>query len=281
MLPRLAAEVDDRIFLHDFKEGARGLAEQLRRLARDVDADRLVVVDVGGDIVATGKESGLLSPLADSLTLAAALSTGLPTSLAVLGPGTDAELSQPDVIQRLDELGAQPVGTVDKSDVKRVSHVLTWHPTEASALVAASALGARGAVEMRRGKHPTPLTETSATIWLVAPNLQDFPLADAIAQTTRLDEARRLLAALAVDEIAYEEEKAARMSTPAPNTQKHISTIAREARLKGATHITTRRLLEQLNLDAPKHDPALRLLAQSRSPSGLWDLRTLSSNGSH
>lgn len=278
MLPRLVAEVDARIFLHDFKDGARGLAEQLRLLAGDLEADRLVVVDVGGDIAATGKEPGLLSPLADSLTLAAALSTGLSTSLAVLGPGTDAELSQSDVITRLGALGAQPIGTVTPSDVKRLSPVLTWHPTEASALVAASALGARGAVEMRRGKRPTPLTETSAKIWLVTPHLQDFPLARAVAQTARLEEARRLLAALAVDEIAYEEDKAARLNPAPQNAAKRISTIARTAVSRGATHITTRRLLEQLSLGAEDGDPALEHLTQSRSPSGLWDLRSLNSN---
>src|SRR5699024_3682182 len=73
MLPRLAAETPARIFVHDFHYGAHGLADHLRRLVNALDADRIVVVDVGGDVVASGAEATLLSPLADSLTLAGAL----------------------------------------------------------------------------------------------------------------------------------------------------------------------------------------------------------------
>ena len=64
------------------------MARQLRDLVDALSADTLTVVDVGGDVVARGDEPNLLSPLADSLTLGAALSTEIPTRLAVLGPGT-------------------------------------------------------------------------------------------------------------------------------------------------------------------------------------------------
>ncbi|WP_376715237.1 DUF1152 domain-containing protein [Janibacter limosus] len=67
-----------RIFLYDFEGGAEGLTGQFQRLAMSLEASHLVVVDVGGDIVARGPEPGLRSPLADSLTLAAALGSGYP-----------------------------------------------------------------------------------------------------------------------------------------------------------------------------------------------------------
>ncbi|MFC7595777.1 DUF1152 domain-containing protein [Terrabacter sp. GCM10028922] len=279
MLPRVTAEVDARIFLHDFNDGVRGLTQQLRALATAVDADRLLVVDVGGDIVSTGTEPGLLSPLADSITLAAALSTGLSTSLAVLGPGADAELSEDDVIARLNQVGGRHEGNITLPDVKPIRPILTWHPTEASALVAAAALGARGAVEMRRGRRPTPLTEIGAEVWLIkTPRLEDFPLALAVAHTEHLDQARRILATLAVDEIAYEEDKAGRLRATVEAHPKHVSTIAAEAIGKGATHITTRRLLEQLNVAALDDDPVRGQLAASSSRfAGLWDLVGLDS----
>ncbi len=187
MLPRLAAEADARIFLHDFERGAWGLAEQLREMAHALSAEALTVVDVGGDVVAHGDEPNLLSPLADSLTLGAALSTEIPTSLAVLGPGTDAELSEAQVFDHLSRLGAHLKGRIEPSDVRRWQHILGWHPTEASSLVAASAIGQRGAVEMRRGRSATPLTEHGRELWVCdSPRIQDFPLAHAVADRPAL-----------------------------------------------------------------------------------------------
>jgi len=242
MLPRLAAEADARIFLHDFEHGAQGLAQRLRFLASALSVARLVVVDVGGDVLATGKEPGLLSPLADSLTLAAALQTEVPTSLAVIGPGSDAELPEDEVRRRLDRLGATVAGTIDPASVDELRGILAWHPTEASALVAASALGEQGAVEMRRGLQLVPLTSHTAEAWLLThPRIHDFPLAHAVQHSTTMRDARQTMASLAVDEIAYEEAKSVR--TGEANRQGAQELIV-AAHSRGATHITARRWQE-------------------------------------
>lgn len=276
VLPRLTEHPDARIFLHDFEAGARGLASQLRGLAEALSADRMLVVDVGGDVVATGQEPNLLSPLADSLTLAGAIESGIPTSLGVIGPGTDAELAESEVIHRLADLGAKVAGRVLPGDAERSAAVLAWHPTEASALVAASALGARGAVEMRRGRRPTPLTEHSCDVWMIeAPRLPDFPLADAVAGTHDLGEAVNAIERHAVNEIAYERAKAASSSSPAEmsRTARQVATAAIN---NGATHVTSRRLMEQMGVD---HSDEQQLMRQLTTPAsrvaGLWHLEAL------
>ncbi len=280
MLPRLAAEADARIFLHDFERGAQGLARQLRDLVDALSADTLTVVDVGGDVVARGDEPNLLSPLADSLTLGAALSTEIPTRLAVLGPGTDAELSEAQVLDHLRRLGANLEGRIEPTDVQRCQHILDWHPTEASSLVAASALGQRGAVDMRRGRSATPLTEHGRELWVCdSPRIQDFLLAHAVAGSASLDEAVIVVEELAVNEIAFERNKAARLSAspPRPLSLEEITTAGMR---NGATHITTRRLLEQLNADPIATDPKLEALDLSEQRTGgLWELSQLRTAG--
>lgn len=46
-----------------------GLGAQLQELAATLRADRVLIVDGGGDILATGHEVGSRSPLGDSLIL--------------------------------------------------------------------------------------------------------------------------------------------------------------------------------------------------------------------
>lgn len=279
MLPRLAAEADARIFMHDFEGGAQGLADQLRSIATAVGADRLVVGDVGGDVVATGSEPNLLSPLADSLTLAAALETGVPTTLAVIGPGTDAELAEDEVSAQLARLGADNAGRISPEDVNRCKGLLTWHPTEASMLVAAAATGQRGAVEMRRGGRPIPLTAKGRETWLVeSPALNDFPLAKALVSTKSLLEAINVIEGLTVNEIAYERAKAARGNAHRHSAPRLASDVASEAIANGATHITTRRLEEacgQCSIEAVgvRASPGESVTGVA----GLWPLSTLAS----
>lgn len=274
MLPRLAAETPARIFLHDFERGAVGLAHQLSQLADSLDADSFTVLDVGGDVVARGDEHSLLSPLADSLTLAACIRTSIPTRVAVLGPGVDAELSAEAVRTRLEALEAARIGTIAADDVLALEHVLSWHPTEATTLVAASGLGIRGRVDMRRGLDPVPLTEQSADLW-VADRLEPetLPLAYALTETASLDQAEEVMRRIAVDELDYERERAVRMRKHQAPSFERLDRFARLRMDAGATHVTKRRLRESAIGD-PDLVPGARI-----ARLGLWSLETLASRG--
>lgn len=270
VLPRLAETSGARIFLHDFDGGAIGLREQLQRLATSLDAEKLVVVDVGGDIVARGPEPGLRSPLADSITLAAALGTHIRTSLVVLGPGADAELQEGAVLNLLREAGASRAGLVAPDDVKGLGPVLFWHPTEASAVVAAAAEGMRGAVAMRRGRAATPVTDHTAEIWVLdRPTEESFPLVWALQGTTDLREAESAMRSLAVNEIDLERQFAER-HTPL-QTSISLTQLISEMKAVGATHITRRRASERTDPEA------LSQGSMNHGPeyAGLWSEREL------
>lgn len=269
VLPRLAETSGARVFLHDFEGGAVGLAAQLQRLATSEDADKLAVVDVGGDIVARGPEPDLRSPLADSLTLAAALETGIPTSVVVLGPGADAELPESEVHGLLEHVGAATVGRISADDVRSLGPVLCWHPTEATALVAAGAKGIRASVAMRRGQNPVPVTDRTAEVWAVQQQLLgSFPLARILRQTSSLSEAEDIMRIASIDEIDFERSVARNDSNRPPQS---VQDVLSEMLAIGATHVTSRRLSQALQgLGQGK-------LAAMPWGGGLWSRQDLAS----
>ncbi|NYF97884.1 DUF1152 domain-containing protein [Janibacter cremeus] len=276
VLPRLAETSGARIFLHDLDSGAVGLRDQLRRLSSSLDVDKIVLIDVGGDIVARGRESGLRSPLADSLTLAATLGTGIPTSVVVLGPGADAELPEGEVLELLKDIEAEVVGHVSSDDVRSLAPVLSWHPTEATALVAAGAGGMRGSVAMRRGRDPVPVTNRTPEVWVVShPAFESFPLAQLLQGTTILSEAEEVMRTAAIDEIDFERRVAAEASShrrrmPLPDVMFEMEAV-------GATHITGRRVSEILSLGQGDEVPSI-------TAGGLWsrgDLMRLAESTKH
>ena len=272
-LPRLASEGSARVFLFDFAGGARGLTDQLAHLARALDVQRFVLVDVGGDVIGHPGDPHLLSPLADSLTLVATLALGVPTTLAVLAPGADGELPESTVRERLIEAGAELAGHLTPEDVNRCRPVLSWHPTEASAIAAAAALGSLGAVDMRRGGTPTPITEHTSELWtLDNPDLEFFPLARELSQAATLEDVEAILRPLAGSEIDFERQKANR--APTAHAPLPLADAARNAQASGATFITSRRLAEV----AQGHDLDSTSTESARLDGlGLWRLDRLRS----
>ena len=65
----------------------KSIANDLLLFSQKNKIDLIVGIDVGGDILATGNEPGLASPLADSIMLAALsrISTKIQTLIGVLG----------------------------------------------------------------------------------------------------------------------------------------------------------------------------------------------------
>jgi hypothetical protein len=270
VLPRLAETSGARVFLHDFEGGAVGLTAQLQRLGSSLNVDHLIVVDVGGDIVARGNEAGLRSPLADSLTLAAALETKIPTSVVVLGPGADAELPERQVLGLLYDIAADLGGRVTAVDVRNLAPVLDWHPTEASAVAAAAATGLRGRVSMRRGRVPVPVTDMTPGLWIAfVSSWANIPLASALRKSESLPSAERTIRSAAVNEIDFER-IVAEGSGPLHPCQS-LTGVILEMESVGATHITTRRLSESLGARA------FDVVAAHGKPvaSGLWSVDEL------
>jgi hypothetical protein len=251
-LPRLAGAMAARIFLLDANGGAVGLGRQLAGIARYVGADGLTLVDVGGDIVAAGNEPGLRSPLADTLCLAGCLRSGVPTSVAVCGPGLDGELDEATVLARWRLLGSRALPALTAAQVEQFLPILDWHPSEATGLLIRAASGARGTVEVRDAGVLVSLTEHSATIGL----LDALRVADGtslfaqLADSASLFEANeRLRTVRGWTELDYERTKASRgtqsvVPDDCPKALALVDRLTEQARQRGVDYLSVRRLIE-------------------------------------
>src|SRR5206468_8584601 len=90
--------------LVDPNPGPRAVAAGLDDAAARLGCDLLVLLDVGGDVLAHGDEPGLASPLADAVMLAAAHHLRTSAVLGVFGAGCDGELTPPEVLERIAEV---------------------------------------------------------------------------------------------------------------------------------------------------------------------------------
>ncbi|MFF4325583.1 DUF1152 domain-containing protein [Streptomyces sp. NPDC001591] len=162
-LPRLAGELPVTLALLNPYGGVTHLARQITETVEKYAVEQVEVVDVGGDVFARGDEATLLSPLPDALVIAACATAGVPASVCVAGPGLDGEIPEPDLLAAM---GTDHV-TLTEADTRGVEHVFHWHPSEASALLAAAARGLRGGCVVRDTGKPVVLSDASARVYRI------------------------------------------------------------------------------------------------------------------
>ncbi|MGA9875377.1 MAG: DUF1152 domain-containing protein [Solirubrobacteraceae bacterium] len=213
-LPDLARETGCKIYLLDPTDGVVGLRRQLGALADYLDASETLVVDVGGDILARGKEPGLRSPTADAMALAASGEVGRDTWILTLGLGLDGELSRAQW-QAACRAGAQATETelyLGPEAAGFVRELLDWHPSEVAGLACLAALGYHGTAELRADGLRVKVDRHAAVVhrfehsWVLARNriagaLQNTSSLEGIEAVVRattgrseLDDERRMLA---------------------------------------------------------------------------------------
>ncbi|MFF7155292.1 DUF1152 domain-containing protein [Streptomyces sp. NPDC008139] len=268
-LPRLAAELTYTFALLDPHHGAEGMTRQLDELIAEFSPSTVDLLDVGGDILARGDEPGLKSPLGDALSLAACARADVPIRLLVAGPGLDGEIPA-DVLR--DRLGSR-VHTLTAEQVEPVSAVLEWHPSEATAMLAATARGIRGLCEIRDSGLPVPLTDEGPAVHEadLGEAAERNALARAVRTTTSLAEAERHSREVCgFSEIDYERAKAQRLSDRTSvafddaAVLARVAHIAAAARAQGITHTTFRRLTEALGLPGTQRRDLRALLISTR-----------------
>jgi hypothetical protein len=281
-LPRLAAELPHTFALLDPHQGAEGVTRQLEELVDHLKPESIDLLDVGGDILARGDEPTLKSPLGDALTLAAACQVNASIRLLVAGPGLDGELSA-DALRPV--LGAV-VHSLTANDVEPISPILEWHPSEATAMLAATARGVRGTCEVRDAGLPVPLTDEGPTVYEVDLDeaLSRNALARAIMTTATLDEVEAHSREICgFSEIDYERDKAAWLKDQPPvqldaeAVSAWLDQFGTEARSRGVTHTTFRRITETMNLHGSQAHALRQLLIDSRPEqydAPLWRITT-------
>jgi hypothetical protein len=231
------------------------MRQQLAQLVESLSFRSAVLVDVGGDVLATGTEAELRSPLADSLSLAALADFPVPVRVAVAGPGLDGELSPSYARSRCVALGGSLSFRLNAHDIKRWYAALAQLPTEATTLLAAAALGITGRAEIRDDTDTVLIGDDSADIYLLPMSnvLAGNQLAQKLVPTHSLGEAEA--AALSVcgrSELSYERQKAAKLrSMVAPSAaemRRSLEDYWTASVGRGVTLATFRRVAEVMKM---------------------------------
>jgi hypothetical protein len=157
--------------LIDPNPGPAAIAGGIATAAQRLGCDLVVLLDVGGDVLAHGDEPGLASPLADATVLAAAPALrerGVEVLGAVFGAGCDGELTPAEVGERLAEVaqagGARGDRLPGAEALALVERAVATVPTEASAMALRCARGERGRVPIRQGRRSVELTELGGVV---------------------------------------------------------------------------------------------------------------------
>ena len=214
-LVRVAELLGEPTVLIDPNPGPAAIAAGLVTAARHFGCDVVVLLDVGGDVLAHGDEPGLASPLADAVLLATAPAleaSGLRVVGAVFGAGCDGELTPAEVSERLREVEAAGGGLgatgLDSATRELIAAAVETVPTEASAMALRCAHGETGRVAIREGRRSVELTATGGTVAFFEPGVAVATasrLAAAVQDAPDLVAADAVLAAMGVrTELGYE-----------------------------------------------------------------------------
>jgi hypothetical protein len=215
---KMAAHLGRPVLLLDITRGPQALATGLEEAASELGCDTVVVLDVGGDVLAHGDEPGLASPLCDAIVLAAGLFLARSREVvgAVYGPGCDGELTPDEVLQRITELqsadallGAWGLTPQACELVDSAAEVV---PTEASRMAIRCARGERGEVPIRGGRRTVELTPLGALTFFFDPTAaatSAVPLATAVSPAGSLEQAHEALEGMGIrTELSLERERA-------------------------------------------------------------------------
>ncbi len=205
---KMATHLGKPVLLLDITRGPQALATGLAEAAAELECDAVVLLDVGGDVLAHGDEPGLASPLCDAIVLAAGLFLSRSSEVisAVYGPGCDGELTPDEVLERITAL--QSAGALlgawglTPRACELVASAAEVVPTEASLMAVRCARGERGKVPIRGGRRSVELTPVGALTFFfdpVAAAKSAVPLATAVSPAGSLEEAHDALVALGVE----------------------------------------------------------------------------------
>jgi hypothetical protein len=215
----VSRHLGEPVLLLDPSGGPAQIATGLAGAAHELGCDRVVLLDVGGDVLAHGDEAGLASPLADAVCLAAApalAAAGLAPLLAVFGAGCDGELTPAEVLERVAEVARAGghLGTwgPGREEIERLQAAVEQVPTEASAMALACARGTTGSASIRGGRRTVQLTPAGGLVFFFDPLVALHSAARCAAlveHVTSLRQGNEILLAQGMrTELEYETENA-------------------------------------------------------------------------
>ncbi len=191
---RVAGYTGSKVYIADLWGGANGLYKGLLEISSRLGIEAYMAVDVGGDVLATGYEEDLWSPLADSIGLA--VFSKLPNSiLAVHGVGCDGELDPDYLLSRIAlvarEKGYIAARGLTPRDTKMLRQLLEETVSEASRIPLEAYNGFYGEKEIRLGSRKVKITPLQTITFYLKPDkvYKLSRLAQTVDNTRTLEEA--------------------------------------------------------------------------------------------
>jgi hypothetical protein len=205
---RMAQFLNRPTLLVDVLGGPGAIATSLAQAVDRLGCDLVVLIDVGGDVLAQGTEPGLRSPLCDAVMLASGVrlgEAGHPVLAGIFGIGCDAELTPAEVMAQLAMVAgaAGLCGARGLTDpvASRLEDAIGLVPTEASAQAVLAFRGGSGIRTIRRSRRTLELTSIAALTIYLDPTVvmrTSARLARAVADANSLEDANRALHELGV-----------------------------------------------------------------------------------
>lgn len=198
--------IGEETLLVDINSGSEAIAEGLLDAAQKLEADLIVGVDVGGDVIAQGHEPGLMSPLADSMMTAAfaKLERDIPSLIGLFGYGSDGELTPQELeaSMKLNLKSNAVLGSwgITQDTLEKLEEVTAVVPTEASRLPVEYARGELQQTSIRNGTRPVSLSMASTVTFYFSPSvlLENSKMAKAVSKSKSIEEANDALHMLGI-----------------------------------------------------------------------------------
>jgi len=150
----------------DITKGARKLAKGLEEFMDESGIGIVIGVDAGGDAIAVGYESGLRSPLADAVSVAAL--SEVDGIVSVTGFGGDGELKLEELMFNIAEIfkrgGFLGCSSLSYGDSREMTGICDLVVTEASRIPIMAYSGELGVKRIRKGRTVL-ITPISALIF--------------------------------------------------------------------------------------------------------------------
>lgn len=245
---KVAQLLGEKVYIVDLYGGVEGYTKALKEITLKEGLDLVIGVDVGGDSLATGCEEDLWSPLADWTGLAAL--SRVKGVLAVHSPGSDGELDQEYLLERIDDYarkgGLLAVRSMCTRDAELLEEILKHINSEASTIPLMAYRGVRGEVELRKGSRRVEVTLLNTfTFFLDASLVVDsIEPVKALRYTKSLEEAVKLINSYGIyTELNLEEDLAKLGIKPEEITGELLV----EVRRRGVTRIKNNATIKYCN----------------------------------
>lgn len=187
--------------------GPEAVAKGILSAAGALEADIIVGIDVGGDILSRGNEPGLMSPLADSIMTAAfyIIEKEMPAFLGLFGYGSDGELTAGELEDAMKVLAREGglLGSwgLTPEALELMERVIAVVPTEASRMPVLLAKGEFVETHIRSGRRRVSLSMSSTVTYYFSPTVlyeKLSVLSRQVSGTRSLTEANEALHAMGV-----------------------------------------------------------------------------------